>query len=117
MTGYTLFGQGAAGSIDSYTGQQTNGLEFSVAQPCTLTGIWFYSASGAGALPVEVGLFTVSGETLVFSNASPSWSGAAASGWVRCGCSQFLAPGTVCRPRSASITGSSTAGCTSAVTR
>lgn len=94
MAIYTLFGQSGGGSIDGYTGQQANGLQFSVSQPCTLTAIWFYSAPGAVTLPVENGLFTVTGGSLVFSNSTPAWSGAAASGWVRSACSQALTAGT-----------------------
>lgn len=81
------------GTIDSYTGTQVMGVKFAVSSSVNFTGFWFYSASGATQLPSEVGLFDSSG-SLVFSNTSPSWSGAAGSGWVRCAASQVIASGT-----------------------
>ena len=61
----------------------TIGLEFTVSTAGLLGGLWLYSPSGEGltGLPATVGLYTVSGSTLVTSTAA-SWSGAAGSGWV-----------------------------------
>lgn len=58
--------------------------EFSASQSAPLSGIWFYSAPGATALPSQCGVFRVSDHALIASNLSPSWSGAAGSGWVKC---------------------------------
>ena len=83
MAVWTLWNQTGGGSLASDTSSYTLGVEFHVTQPgCTLTGIWWYSASGAGALPGTIALYTVTGTTLVTSNTA-SWSGAAGSGWVR----------------------------------
>lgn len=84
MTTYTLFGQPASpASIVSDSTAYTLGVQFSVASSgYTLTGIWFYSASGAASLPSTIGLYAVSGTSLVHSE-TPSWSGAAGSGWVK----------------------------------
>lgn len=84
MTTYTLFGQpGTAGTVDSYTGPVNNGVKFSVSSDCTFTGIWYYSAAGCTALPSDVGLYNFDTSALIFSDSSPSWSGAAGSGWVK----------------------------------
>lgn len=83
MPTYTLFGQPAAPAtlaVDNNT--YTLGIQFTVSQPGTLTAIWFFSASGAVDLPSQIALFSVSGRSLVTSQAA-SWSGAAGSGWVR----------------------------------
>ena len=84
MTTYTLFSQAATGSsLTADPTAYTMGVQFSVGvSGATLTGIWFYSASGAGVLPQTIGLYAVSGASLVHSE-SASWSGAAGSGWVR----------------------------------
>jgi hypothetical protein len=86
---YTLFSQQPTGSsIAGDTSAYTLGVQFSVSQAGSLTAVWFYSASGAGALPSTIALFTVAGGTLVHSEAA-SWSGAAGSGWIR---AAFTAP-------------------------
>lgn len=71
----------------------TLGTEFSLNAPCAINNVWFYSPSGVSQLPTEIGVYQVSGTTLVASNASPSWSGAAASGWVRASLSGSLQAG------------------------
>ena len=45
-------------------------------------------------LPTEIGVYRVSHQTLVASNASPSWSGAAGSGWMSAPLTGTLAAGT-----------------------
>lgn len=60
----------------------TLGMEFSLSQACTINNVWFYSPSGVTQLPTEIGVYQVSGTTLVASNSSPSWSGVAGSGWI-----------------------------------
>jgi uncharacterized protein DUF4082 len=84
VTVYTLFGQ--AGGTDADAGDTnpyTLGIQFSVSQAATLTGIWFYShGAGATVLPQVIALFAVSGGALIHSETA-SWSGAAGAGWVR----------------------------------
>jgi hypothetical protein len=90
MTVYTLFGQAATGSsIAADSASYTLGMQFTLSQSATLTGIWFYSASGAGSLPYACAIYQMTGTgtgTVVSGsqNLSPSWSGAAGSGWVKC---------------------------------
>lgn len=94
MTTYSLLQPGATPNhLDSFTGQLTNGLVFAVSTAGTLSGIWHYSFSGAAVLPDTVGLFDSGGAT-IFTNSSPSWSGAAGSGWVKCATSHALSSGT-----------------------
>jgi len=64
----------------------TLGLEFTLSQPCALTRIWHYSPSGSSVLPSRCGIWDVATQTEVAGtdNQSPSWSGAAGSGWVSC---------------------------------
>ncbi len=82
-TAYSLFGQPASpGSLQADTGGYELGVEFFVTKPGTITGIWFYSAPG-GVLPAQIQVFDVPGGATGASNAGPSWSGAAGSGWVK----------------------------------
>jgi len=71
---------------DSPSSNWTLGTEFTLSQSCTLDKIWFYSPSGTAQLPTACGIWNVSSQTLVSGtdNPSPSWSGAAGSGWVSC---------------------------------
>jgi hypothetical protein len=57
-------------------------MQFSLSSDAALTGVWFYSATGAGRLPTRAGIFRVSDHSLVTSQVA-SWSGAAGSGWVK----------------------------------
>lgn len=82
MAVYTLFGQALTSPLTSDAAAYTMGVQFSVSQAATLTAVWFYSAAGAGNLPATIALFSVSGASLITSQAA-SWSGAAGSGWVR----------------------------------
>ena len=72
------------GSVSSDTRAYTLGMEFRLSESCTLDNIWFYSASGAGALPTRCAIWNVGSQSEVSGtdDASPSWSGAAGSGWV-----------------------------------
>lgn len=70
--------------VDTTTGDVI-ATEVHLSQPCTLNKIWYYSPSGAAALGNWAGIYQITGAnsgTLVAQIASPSWSGAAASGWV-----------------------------------
>lgn len=71
-------------SID--TGQQTSGTEFKLSQTCTVNNIWFYSPPGVSVLPSQCAIWDVATKAVVAgtNNTSPSWSGAAGSGWVSC---------------------------------
>ena len=72
----------------------TLGMEFSLSQACTINNVWFYSPATVTQLPTEIGVYQVSNTTLVASNNSPSWSGAAGSGWISAPLSGTLAAGT-----------------------
>jgi hypothetical protein len=76
----------------------TRGTEFEVSEPCALTGVWFWSAPSATALPSACAIYDIAAGTILAGtlNSSPSWSGAAGSGWVRCayGGAVTLVPGT-----------------------
>jgi hypothetical protein len=86
VTVYTLFGQGAAGSLVSDASVYTFGMQFSLSQDAALTGIWWYSAADAASLPTACVIYAVTGQAKVSGteNDSPTWSGAAGSGWVKC---------------------------------
>lgn len=60
--------------------------EFKLSQSCTLDKIWFYSPACTKQLPTDCGIWDVPTQTLVSGthSTSPSWSGAAGSGWVSC---------------------------------
>lgn len=86
MAVYTLFGQPATpATLTTDTGQYAMGVQFTTSQAGTLTGIWFYSAPGAGYLPTSIALYQVIGAGTLIHSETPTWSGAAGSGWVRAG--------------------------------
>jgi hypothetical protein len=58
--------------------------EFSVSAAATLTNIWHYSPTGATLLPTRASIWKVAGTSTVVDVTSPTWSGAAGSGWIRC---------------------------------
>lgn len=68
-------------SLDTANGF-TLGKEFTLSAPCTAGNGWFYSPPGVSVLPTKVGFYRTSDQSLVLVNTSPSWSGAAGSGWV-----------------------------------
>ena len=82
------------GGVNSDTAGYTLATEFQLSQSCTLDNIWFYSAPGAGTLPSQCGIWSVSSQSVISGtvNASPSWSGAAGSGWVSCSYSGVTLP-------------------------
>jgi len=88
--GYPVLPGGVSGDTTIYT----LATEFRLSQSCRLDNIWFYSASGAAALPAQCGIWSVSSQTVVSGtgNTSPSWSGAAGSGWVSCAYSGVTLP-------------------------
>jgi hypothetical protein len=85
---------GIPGTVDSDTTGYTLATEFELAQSCTLDKIWYYSAPGAGALPTRCAIWDVASQSEVAGtdNSSPSWSGAAGSGWVSCSYSGLTLP-------------------------
>jgi len=87
MAIYSIFSQPSSpASLASDTDSYTLGMQFVLSADAALTGIWFHSASGAGSLPAACAIYDVSSQTIVSgtSNTSPSWSGSAGSGWVKC---------------------------------
>lgn len=72
----------------------TLGLEFSLSTASTINNIWFYSPATVTQLPTAVGVYQVSNTTLVATNSSPSWSGAAGSGWISAPLTGSLSAGT-----------------------
>jgi hypothetical protein len=82
------------GTINSDVTGYTLATEFQLSQSCALDKVWFFSAAGAGALPSHCGIWSVSSQSVVSgtNNASPSWSGAAGSGWVSCSYSGVTLP-------------------------
>jgi hypothetical protein len=82
------------GHVDSDTGGYTLATEFQLSESCTLGNIWFYSAAGASALPSRCAIWNVGSQSVVSGtdNTSPTWSGAAGSGWVSCAYSGVTLP-------------------------
>jgi Domain of unknown function (DUF4082) len=82
------------GNVNSDTTGYTLATEFQLSQSCKLDKIWFFSASGAATLPSQCGIWSVSSKSVVSgtTNASPSWSGTAGSGWVSCSYSGVTLP-------------------------
>lgn len=87
MAVYRIFSAvSGPGAVASDQLEYTMGMQFTLSQSCSLTGIWFWTASGAGELPKKCAIYAVSGTSIVTGteNDTPSWSGAAGSGWVKC---------------------------------
>ena len=76
--------------------EQTFGTEFLLSESCALDNIWFYSppAVSPTALPTRCAIWSVQTQQVVAGtdNSSPSWSGAAGSGWVACSYSGVTLP-------------------------
>jgi hypothetical protein len=74
-------GVSTANDASSYT----LGMEFSVSSDSPLTGIRFWSAPDANGLPIGTAIFNLDTPGIVSGTQddSPSWSGAAGSGWVK----------------------------------
>ena len=86
MTVNSIWNQ-AAPTVSGYGAFTASaGTVFTLSQPASLTGIWFYSAPSDTALPSAGGIWDVNTKSLVPGtvNNSPSWSGALGSGWVKC---------------------------------
>ncbi len=74
--------------------EQTMGTEFLLSESCALNNIWFYSPPGAAQLPSRCAIWEVAAQAVVpgTDGVSPSWSGAAGSGWVACAYSGVTLP-------------------------
>ena len=89
MTSYNLYAQAAPGSTFAGTdvASYTMGVQFSVSvSGATCDGIWFYSITGATALPGSVALYTtvpalVTSDTATWLSGPGGSAAAAASGW------------------------------------
>lgn len=97
MTSYRLWPVFVPVLVSLKSAQNTLGNEFSVSQNMALTGIWFIGPAASVILPSKCGIWDIStGLTVTGTvNASPGWSGAAGSGWVKCSYdgSVILVPG------------------------
>lgn len=74
-------------TLTDTTNNDNVAIEFRLSRACAINKVWYYSASGAGALGTAAAVYRIDGAnagTLMTLNASPSWSGAAASGWISC---------------------------------
>lgn len=93
MTALTLFSQGTPASGSTSSSQdQVLGVVFQVSSSVPMAAVWFYSPSGASGLPSAIAVYLQGTQALVASNTSPTWSGAAGSGWVR---APFASPPTL----------------------
>ena len=81
-------------ALNSQTNGYTFGTQFVLSATCTLNNIWFYSAAGAPVLPARCAIWDESTGLVVpgTDNATPTWSGAAGSGWVSCSYSTITLP-------------------------
>jgi hypothetical protein len=72
------------GTANGGTLGYTLATEFKLSQACALDHIWFYSPSGAAALPTRCAIWNVTTQQVVSGtdSTSPSWSGGTGSGWV-----------------------------------
>lgn len=70
------------------------GLKEQLSQACILENLWFFSPSGATQLPTQCCIWNDTTQTMVPGslNTSPSWSGAAGSGWVSCAYGSLVLP-------------------------
>jgi hypothetical protein len=71
-------------NINSQTIAYTLATETTLSQACTSDLVWFYSPPTATVLPTRASVWSVTSQTRTLDNSSPSWSGAAGSGWVSC---------------------------------
>jgi hypothetical protein len=60
------------------------GTEVHFSRTVTLNKIWYYSIGGTAELATACNVWSVSTQASVAGSNSPSWSGAAGSGWVSC---------------------------------
>lgn len=58
--------------------------QVTVSAAAVVANLWHYSPPNATALPTRCGIWAVAGQSAIADVTSPSWSGAAGSGWVSC---------------------------------
>lgn len=58
--------------------------EVHLSGACTLNNIWYYSPGGVDQRATECGIWDITTQKLVAESTSPTWSGAAGSGWISC---------------------------------
>lgn len=77
----------AEGSMDDLGKKYTLGLWFTLSEPCTLDAVRYFSPPGAAGLATEIAVWDPGTREIISGthNTSPSWSGAAGSGWVQAG--------------------------------
>ena len=76
---------------NSVTGQDSSvnyvvSTEIHLSQTCTLNNVWYFSPSGTAQLATRAGVYSITGAdsgSEVAAITSPSWSGAAGSGWIK----------------------------------
>lgn len=92
---FSLFGGATPSGGSAVTNTGTLGTLVESAEAGTLAGIAFYSPPGSTVLPSEIALYAVTGQALIASQ-TPTWSGAAGSGWVAAAFASppELSPGT-----------------------
>jgi len=69
--------------------------EIRLSQACTLNKIWYYSPSGTAQLATSADIWSILGAdsgSITAGTNSPSWSGAAGSGWVSCSFTSTVLP-------------------------
>lgn len=66
------------------TSTAMTGTAFTLSRACRLDRIWLFSPAGATGLPTRTGIWNSGTQTEVpgTDNSSPTWSGAAGSGWI-----------------------------------
>ncbi len=73
-----------AGEVSQDPEPQSFGTQFKLSAACTLNKLWFYSPPTVTQLPTACAIWEISTQSMISDtyNMSPSWSGAAGSGWV-----------------------------------
>jgi hypothetical protein len=60
----------------------TVATEIHLSEACALDNVWYYSPPGAGQIATRADVWSIGSQTFVAAITSPTWSGAAGSGWV-----------------------------------
>lgn len=92
---YSLWPNNLAGDAATALDSAVNyalGTEVILSVPCALNAVRHLSFTGAGQLPTECGVWNTVSHTRVALDATPSWSGAAGSGFIECGFTGVILP-------------------------
>lgn len=84
---YRLWPNRAAATAGTFADSAVNyvvATEIHLSQACVLNRVWYYSPAGVTQLATRASVWSIGGQSEVAANATPSWSGAAGSGWVSC---------------------------------